>query len=354
MRTLTLDDVNTEHLWTFIKKGYLNSPKSVIPPEKPSFLWNKIPPPTPYNPKQDYPSKLLDQLRAAIKNTIEQLPSQKRIGVWLSGGIDTSVLLYLTTELIGSEHVRAYTLKFGTNNEVGYAQEIADYCNVKLTVHSMTPDDDINMTPEALLLLRQPCDHTAVLYLSKLCMKDGTTQVLSGLGIDELLGGYPIHTRTSHGEFILLERYLLRKCQDCFVYYTLSQSRKYVDVKFPFLHPELISYCQGLPANQKCRGNETKLRLRSELHKSKLIPPKNIEVGRQAGTKSGFKPDLKEWFHNGLDRWCYQNLPPEHFSFRNKLRCYRIVFGRNNWRKLRLAKTNIFLNMVEEGKFNVG
>ena len=354
-RVLTRNDVNKRNLWRYLLHGWLPIPESIIPPKRPYYLWSSLDL-TPYDPTSDYNGKLLDQIREAIKHSLKGWEPIDRIGVWVSGGIDSSVLLYLTSEIVGPERVRAYCLTFGERDESEFAQRIADWCNVKLIIKEMTPEDSIKLTREAVLFTRAPVDSTVVLFMSKLCAHDGTYKVFSALGLDELLGGYIQHVRASDKDFHKVETDLIWRCQSYYVWLHLSQSSNYVEIRFPYLEPKLIAFCRGLPRTHKCINQETKVRLREELRKKALIPSENIEVGRIAGTKGGFIPVFRDWFNRGYDKWCNENIPPrktnlfDNLMIKLILRTGRTLEGKLQ-RKLRVANLNVFYDLLDEGRF---
>jgi hypothetical protein len=354
-RVLTRTDVNKKNLWRYLLYGWLPIPESIIPPKRPYYLWSSLDV-TPYDPASDYNGKLLDQVREAVKLSLKGWEPIDRIGVWVSGGIDSSVLLYLTSEIVGPEKVRAYCLAFGERDESELAKRIADWCNVKLIVKEMTPEDSIKLTKEAVLLTRAPTDSTVVLFISKLCAHDGTSKVFSALGLDELAGGYPPHVRASDKEFPRVETDLIWRCQSNYVWLQLSQSKNYVEVRFPYLEPKLIAFCRGLPRTHKCFNQETKVRIREELRKQSLIPSENIEAGRIVGTKGGFIPILKDWFNRGYDKWCNENIPPKKPNLFDRLlvklilRTGRTLEGKLQ-RELRVAALNTFYDLLDEGSF---
>jgi len=296
----------------------------------------------------------LDSLRLATHRTICEwgdIEEFDRVGVWLSGGVDSSTLLYLTCEAFGSEKVRAYSVDFGDQNEVERAKSTADWCDVRLLMEEMTAEDSIQLTEEAVFNQRGPVDTTHVIFASKLCSRDGTREVLSALGLDELQGGYPAHVNASDEEFLEVEANLLWKCQSSFAWVQRIQSKQYVEVKFPFLRRELIAWCRFLPRTHKCMGQETKVRLRNELRAESLIPEKVIEAGRFAGTKGGFCPILERWFQDGLEEWSEKNLPPKGLTSQTRSRIVHLTKG-HLWRKWRAASINTFLRLLDEGKFN--
>jgi len=355
MRALTRKDVNKKNLWKYLVYGWLPIPQSIIPPKRPYYLWSGLDV-TPYDAAGDYNGKLLDQIREAIRRSLDEWKSIDRVGVWISGGIDSSVLLRLTSEIVGSEKVRAYSLSFGEQDESEYAKRIADWCDVKLVIKEMAPKDSMELTKEAILYMRAPTDLTVVIYISKLCERDGTKKVFSALGLDELIGGYPLHVHASDRDFSKVETDLLWKCQSHYVWLQLAQSKNYMEVRFPYLDSKLIAFCRGLPRAQKCAGQETKIRIREELHKQALIPEVNIEAGRIVGTKAGFTPIFGDWFKRGYADWCDENIPPKAFNFLDRL-LMRFVLGRGRTlegrlqRKHRIATLNTFYDLLDEGKF---
>lgn len=357
MKVLTRRDVNKRNLWRFILYGWLPIPESIIPPTRNFYLWSKLET-IPYDSSKDYSGKFLVELENTIRKSLKGWGNVKRVGVWFSGGVDSSTLLYLTVKILGSEKVRAYTLKFGEKDNLTLASKLVDILDVKHIVKEMEPKDSISLTEEAVLKMRAPIHSTISLYLAKVCRSDGTTKVLSALGLDAITGGYPSHVYAKDRNFSKIEEKLLWREQSYYVWIQLLQSRGYVDIKFPFLDHKLIAYCRGLPRHQKCLGNETKIRLRDELKKFTNIPMEIIEAGRIVGTKRGFTPVLEDWFKHGYEEWCKRNIPPKTTSFIDKimtlgaLRIGRTLEGRLQ-RKLRIAALNVFYQLLDDGKFTV-
>lgn len=352
-RTVSRSDVKEENLLVLIRDGWLPIPKSIIPPERKNFLWDTLELQH-YDSSRDYKGKLLDNLRSALYRTILEwgdIDNIDSIGVWLSGGVDSSTLLYLTCEVLGPEKVHAYSVDFGNQYEVERAKLIADWCDVRLVIEEMTAEDGIQLTEESVLNRRGPVDTTHVIFASKLCSRYGARKVLSALGLDELQGGYPAHVNASEEEFFEVETNLLWKCQSSYLWFQRMESRRYVEVKFPFLSGELITWCRGLPRTHKCIGRETKVRLRVELKADSLIPEENIEAGRNVGTKGGFCPILERWFEDGLEDWCEENLPPDGLTSQTRFKIDDMM-KRQLWRKWRAATINTFLRLLDEGKFN--
>lgn len=351
MRTLTLKDVNWKNFWSVIKNGDLPLPKSVIPPERDHYIDFSSPL---SSHGFDYPGKLLDESRKAVKKCVEKWNKASPIGVWISGGVDSSLLLYLLCDIVGSENVKAYTLTFDSHSELGLAESIVDFCDVKLITERLTVEKGISLIEEAVISQRSPIDSVVVPFISRICANDGTSKNLSAIGLDETQGAYLKHVEASDVNYSRVELETLMRCQNYYLWINLYQSRKYVDVQFPFLDPDFISFSRSLPKRDKCQGNGTKIRLRKEMSKIKGFPIPNIYAGYIVGTKKGFTPILKTWFDLGLDEWCNDNIsPPYYMPLRERLFVYHPSLRRNLWKKFRLATGYVFLKNVHEGRFKM-
>lgn len=113
------------------------------------------------------------------------------VGVFLSGGLDSSTIVSIATERFGPQ--RSYSLGFTdpSYDESGYAREVADHFHgehISETLGDITPD----AVHEALASLDEPLADTAVIsnyYVAKLAARS-VKVVLGGEGSDEMFGGY--------------------------------------------------------------------------------------------------------------------------------------------------------------------
>ncbi|XOV81724.1 MAG: asparagine synthase (glutamine-hydrolyzing) [bacterium] len=141
----------------------------------------------------------LDQ-QVAKRNAVRELEeavqlrlvSDVPLGVFLSGGVDSSVLAALAQR--SSDHaVRTFNIKFDEKgyDESSYAQTVADALG---TDHSEIKIDEIAFNEgleSSLNSLDQPTfDGINTYFVSKAVRDAGLTVALSGAGGDELFGGY--------------------------------------------------------------------------------------------------------------------------------------------------------------------
>jgi len=120
------------------------------------------------------------------------LVSDVPVGVFLSGGIDSSAIVALMHEL---GHVaRTFSVVFGESSfdESNFAREIARRYRTSHTEIRLSDRALLDQLPEALIAQDQPTGDGINTYIvSKAVKGAGITVALSGLGGDEFFVGYP-------------------------------------------------------------------------------------------------------------------------------------------------------------------
>ncbi len=137
---------------------------------------------------------ITDSLRKAVKrNLVADAP----IGVFLSGGLDSSILALLANEEKQSM-LRMISIFF---DEKGYSEKkYQDLLQQKLHSqqfqHLVSEDEFHNYLPDIIKAMDMPsCDGINTWFISKYAKEGGLKAVLSGIGGDELFGGYPSFNR---------------------------------------------------------------------------------------------------------------------------------------------------------------
>lgn len=137
---------------------------------------------------------LLEELRVAVNyRKVSDVP----VGVFLSGGIDSSTNLALFSEN-ARDKVKAFTIGYeGTyetyKNETEYAKMMADIEGAEYHEKLLTIDDLISFLPKMVHLQDEPIADPVcvpVYYVSKLARDNGTIVCQVGEGSDELFWGY--------------------------------------------------------------------------------------------------------------------------------------------------------------------
>jgi len=143
-----------------------------------------------YSSKEEIEHNIKKLLESAVSN---QLISDVPLGAFLSGGLDSSLIVALASRL-SEKKIRTFTIGFDESkfDERNYAKIISDKFQTEHTEISVRPNDLVKKIPFILQKIDVPSGDGINSYLvSELVKKEGITVALSGLGGDELFAGYP-------------------------------------------------------------------------------------------------------------------------------------------------------------------
>lgn len=134
-----------------------------------------------------------EDLRNLILYNVEaQLMSDVPVGFFLSGGMDSSVIVSEASKL--SNNINAYSIGFDVteHDETSFAQQVADYFDVNHQVKILDNQKAMELLEKVMDLFDEPFGDTSALptYLVSKLAREESTVVLTGDGGDELLGGY--------------------------------------------------------------------------------------------------------------------------------------------------------------------
>lgn len=149
--------------------------------------------PSPAN-RKDAVAILRNELAQAVRVHLE---SDVPLGVFLSGGMDSSALVALASA-VSTEPLRTFSIVFDEKSfsESSHARFIADKFQTNHLEIPITEEDLLNELPCALASFDQPTiDGVNSYVISKAVKQAGITVALSGLGGDELFAGYPSFSR---------------------------------------------------------------------------------------------------------------------------------------------------------------
>jgi asparagine synthase (glutamine-hydrolysing) len=139
-----------------------------------------------------------DRLDFLLRESIrEHLISDVPLGVWLSGGVDSSAILHYASQQ-ASSRLKTFSVSFRGRSfdETSYIRTIVERYQTEHEEVDLNPSLNLSDTiAEFAYYSDEPSADAGALpvwFLSKLC-KTRTTVALSGEGADELFGGYLTH-----------------------------------------------------------------------------------------------------------------------------------------------------------------
>lgn len=147
----------------------------------------------------------LQLLRETLEQSVERhMISDAPIGLFLSGGIDSSLLTLIASK---TQQQNLHTLSIVFNekefSEDKYQQLIIKRTNAKHRSFLVTKDIFNAHLDDAIAAMDQPSiDGINTYFISKYAKDYGLKAVLSGLGADELFGGYPSFQQQKKLKFV--------------------------------------------------------------------------------------------------------------------------------------------------------
>lgn len=170
-----------------------------------------------YHTEDYFVDKLLILIEDAIKI---RLRSDVPLGSHLSGGLDSSTVVCIASDLLGKGSLKTFTGGFNEGekyNETRYAKLVSEYANTEYHEIMMDSEDFKDTLPELIYYLDEPGAGPGVFpqyFVSKLASKH-VKVVLGGQGGDEIFMGYA--------------RYLVAYLEECLkgAIYETAQKDKY-------------------------------------------------------------------------------------------------------------------------------
>lgn len=138
--------------------------------------------------------QIRQKLHAAVNR---HLIADASIGVFLSGGIDSGIIALEASTVKGSNlHTLSLTFDESDYDESKFQQILSEKMGSQHHQLNIKADDFNEQSAAILQAMDQPsADGINTWFVSKLAKKHGLKAVLSGLGGDELFGGYPSFKR---------------------------------------------------------------------------------------------------------------------------------------------------------------
>jgi asparagine synthase (glutamine-hydrolysing) len=144
-------------------------------------------------PEPEVESRMIELLRQSVKR---RLISDVPLGVFLSGGIDSSAITALAQREVPGR-IKTFSIGFEdpSFDESAYALLASKYLETEHHDQTMTPEDLINLVPNLADILDEPMADASILptYLLSKFTREHVKVALGGDGGDELFAGYPTY-----------------------------------------------------------------------------------------------------------------------------------------------------------------
>ena len=144
-------------------------------------------------------------IRRSLQAAVErQLISDAPIGVFLSGGVDSS-LVSLLANMHEKQKLKTVSIFFNEKDydERSFQSAVLKKISGEKHAHLVQQQDFEDSFPRIISDMDMPTtDGINTWFISKYAHEDGLKAVLSGVGADELFGGYPSFNRIRYIEYL--------------------------------------------------------------------------------------------------------------------------------------------------------
>lgn len=158
-------------------------------------------------------SELVSELEKKLLCAVErQMLSDVPVGFFLSGGLDSSLIVAMARKLFPDRRINCYTVNNeggkseGFSNDLFYAKKVATFLNVDLTIVDSSIDI-LKEFDEMIWHLDEPQADVAPLHVLNICRAariDGIKVLLGGAGGDDLFSGYRRHQALNYEKYFRL------------------------------------------------------------------------------------------------------------------------------------------------------
>lgn len=195
----------------------------------------------------EYPWKILrtapkpiEQLIQIIQSSVkEQLISDVPVGIFQSGGIDSSLVTYFSKKV--DSELESFTIGvtgYENFDETKYSTSFSERLDIKNNIYNISEEDLIHLIGQNTDAFSEPFADFSSIPTLLLCnfTKKKATVALSGDGGDELFWGYPRNAKSIE-YFPFLNKNYLRK-----LFYLLSQKIRRKKNRIPFSSLKIDSF----------------------------------------------------------------------------------------------------------------
>jgi len=147
-------------------------------------------------PENNSYEKMVLTVKDSLEKSIKmQMVSDVPIGAFLSGGVDSSLLVALMAKICGGTKVKTFSVGFEQEgadiDETGDALRIAKFIGTDHSRVVVTGNDVRNKINHIVTALDQPSVDGVNSYFVSFAARKAVTVAISGTGGDELFAGYP-------------------------------------------------------------------------------------------------------------------------------------------------------------------
>jgi asparagine synthase (glutamine-hydrolysing) len=207
----------------------------------------------------------LDRLHEKMNESIQQI-TKKKTGIAFSGGVDSSLLAKLCTDL--GYDVTLLTIGFADSHDIQFSKEISHLFGYEHKIEKIS----LKTFPKIVKQIRKTIktenlswneNCIAFYFVSKLAQRNDIDTILTANGIDELFCGYNAYRDAvkdgKDGIMNMMESKIENELNMMKAVNKIS-SEFGVKILQPFLSKEFVAFAKKIPIKEKIHGPDDLLR----------------------------------------------------------------------------------------------
>jgi len=236
-----------------------------------------------------------------LEKAISKIPKQK-VALLFSGGIDSLALAFYLKKL--NYDFTCYTVGTKYSKDIESARKVAEELNLEHEIQIIDEKQIEKNLKKVVPILRStsPIDVTVGLttYLASKFAKEDI--VISGLGSDEIFGGYSRH-KNSEDLNKDLKKGLDRVYNGDLVRDTILANALGKEIFAPFLDKEFVEYSLTIPKEKKIKEDVNKLILRELLISNGVSKESALRLKKAAQYGTGFDKVLRKLSRKSKEKY---------------------------------------------------
>lgn len=268
--------------------------------------------------------QIVSKLQKAVQ---KRMMSDREIGCFLSGGLDSSLVAALVAkEYSDPSMLHTYSIGMKGSTDLKYAKMVADYLGTTHHEVLVTKEDMLAALPEVVRQI-ESYDTTSVrastpMYLLSKWIKENsnTTVVFSGEGSDELSGSYMYFHKCPNVKQFQTET--TRLIQDLYHFDVLRCDKSVagagLEPRVPFLDMDFVNYYMNIPPSYKIpRKGVEKYLLRKAFEHLNLLPKEVLWRTKEAFS-DGVSSVEDSWYST-IQKFVNTQISDEEYKYQSIL-----------------------------------
>lgn len=205
--------------------------------------------------------RIKEVMFSAVKRALD---TRYKIGIFLSGGVDSSIITAVACDVLGPSNVYTYSAGVENSPDIQNARKMAQFAGTHHSEYLYSREQMYEVLPQVIYYLESfdvemINSSIANYFVSQLAKSEGVNVILSGEGADELFGGYHFLKQFKSDELKFiheLQQLLQGMHNGGFQRVDRMAKAHSLDVEMPFMYENVVKLALSIPSRWKVTEDE--------------------------------------------------------------------------------------------------